>query len=421
QAGCIRVENVNQLLDVAQLVLQQPLPAGEKVAVVGNSDSLGTLLADACDSWGLDVVHGPVSLPPNADAGRFRTALQAAFDDPRVDSVVTTFVPPLATGAREVAGTLAEVAARARQPVVACFLGMGGLPSELTAGDRVVPTYPTPEEAVRALAAATRYGAWRRRDAGTRVDPDGCDPDGAETVVGAVLAGSPEGRELTEQETVQLLACYGVRLWPQRPALDPDTAAEAARDLGYPVVLKTTAPHLRHRVDLGGVRLDIDTEATLREDVLRMREQLAPLGGADLVVQKMAGSGVACVLHTVEDPLFGPVVSFGLAGDATDLLGDVAHRIPPLTDVDVADLVRSVRAAPKLFGHRGARPVDVPALEDLIARISRLADDRPEIADLVINPAVVTEQGVAVLGAVARVAPPPGRTDAGRRELTSTG
>ena len=168
-------------------------------------------------------------------------------------------------------------------------------------------------------------------------------------------------------------------------------------------------------------KIDIDGETTLREDFVRMREQLTPLGGGDLVVQRMAGGGVACVLSTVEDPLFGPVVSFGLAGDATDLLGDLSHRIPPLTEVDVADLVRSVRAAPKLFGHRGARPVDVAALEDLVTRISCLADDRPEVAELSINPVVVTDRGVAVLGASVRLAHPPGRTDSGRRELTSVG
>lgn len=421
QGGCIRVENVNQLFDVAQLVLQQPLPAGERVAVVGNSDALGTLTADACDGWGLDVVHGPVSLLPNAGAAEFRATVQAAFADERVDSVVAAFVPPLATEARQVARALADVSVRARAPVVACFLGTGDLQRDLTAGDRTVPTYPTPEEAVRALAAATRYGQWRNRDVGSRVDPDGCDRAAAESYVTELLRDHPDGRQLTERETSRLLGSYGVRLWPQLPAPDPDAAVEAARRLGYPVVLKTTAPHLRHRVDLGGVRLDIDGETTLREDFVRMREQLIPLGGGDLVVQRMAGSGVACVLSTVEDPLFGPVVSFGLAGDATDLLGDFSHRIPPLTEVDVADLVRSVRAAPKLFGHRGARPVDVAALEDLVTRISCLADDRPEVAELSINPVVVAERGVAVLGASVRLAHPPGRTDSGRRELTSVG
>ena len=198
---------------------------------------------------------------------------------------------------------------------------------------------------------------------------------------------------------------------------DPDDAVAAADRLGYPVVLKTTARHLRHRVDLGGVRLDIANADELRDAVVQMTRRLATLGGRDLVVQAMAPPGVACVLRSVEDPLYGPVVSFGLGGDATDLLGDWAHRIPPLTTGDVHDLIRSVRAAPKLFGHRGSRAVDVPALEDVAARVSCLADDVPEIAELELNPVVVAEQGAHVLGAVVRLSPVVPRADAVRREL----
>jgi acyl-CoA synthetase (NDP forming) len=134
----------------------------------------------------------------------------------------------------------------------------------------------------------------------------------------------------------------------------------------------------------------------------------------------MAPAGVACVIRTVEDPLFGPVVSFGLSGDASELLGDVAHRIPPLTDVDIADLVRSIRAAPKLFGHHGAAPVDVPALEDLLGRVSALADELPEVASLDLNPVVVSTGGLSVLSADIRLARPAGRSDSVRRELPGT-
>jgi acyl-CoA synthetase (NDP forming) len=200
---------------------------------------------------------------------------------------------------------------------------------------------------------------------------------------------------------------------------DAADAVAATDRLGWPIALKTQAPYLKHRVDLGGVRLDIGNAQELTEAYGRMREQLTPLGGGELAVQSMCPPGVATIVRSVEDPLFGPVISFGLAGDASELLGDVSHRIPPLTDVDVADLVRSVRAAPKLFGHRGARPVDVAALEDVIARVSCLADDRPELFELELHPVVVGEWGVSVLGATIRLAPPSGRTDTGRRELTA--
>lgn len=418
QSGCIRVENAHQLLDVAQLLIRQPLPTGIRVAVVSNSDALGALIADACQGSDLEVVHGPVSLEPLADVEEFRNALKMAFTDDRVDSVVAAFVPSLVTDTAGVAAVLAEVASGTQVPVVACFLGSSGYDGALSVGERVIPTYTTPEEAVRALAAATWYGSWRQRTPGTRVDPPGCDRNRAEQLVGEMLVAHPEGVDLTCDRAAELLACYGVRLWPVVPVADAEAAVAAADRLGWPVALKTTAPHLQHRVDLGGVRLDIANPVELREDYAALRERLTCLGGGDLVVQSMCRAGVASIVRSVEDPLFGPVVSFGLAGDASELLGDVSHRIPPLTDVDVADLVRSVRAAPKLFGHRGARPVDVDALEDVIVRVSCLADDRPELWELELNPIVVAESGASVLGATIRLAPPSGRTDAGRRELT---
>lgn len=424
QSGCIRVENVHQLFDVAQLLLHQPLPEGPAVGVVANSDALAALIADSCTSWNLDVVHGPVALRPQATDEEFRASLRACVDDERVQAVVAAFVPPVATDSVQIADALAEISKVSRVPVLACLIGMDEdaepVEARLRSGTSV-PTYRTPEEAVRALAAAVRYGAWRRRDVGHTVDPPGCDPDGAVRLVEAALAtaGPGDAHELPAATTAQLLACYGITLWPDRPAPDADAAVRAAEALGWPVVLKATAPHLRHRADLGGVRLDIADEEELRRDLAEMRQQLEPLGGTDLVVQRMAPPGVACVVRTVEDPLFGPVVSFGLGGDASELLGDVSHRIPPLTDLDVSDLIRSVRAAPKLFGHRGARPVDVRALEDVVARAARLADDLPEVAGLELNPVVVSEHGAAVLGARVRLAPDPGRSDSGRRELTS--
>jgi acyl-CoA synthetase (NDP forming) len=148
-----------------------------------------------------------------------------------------------------------------------------------------------------------------------------------------------------------------------------------------------------------------------------MQRALAPYEAQTLVVQRMAPAGVACLIRTVEDPLFGPVISFGVAGDASDLLGDLAHRIPPLTAADVAELVTSVRAAPQLFGHREAPPVAVAALHDVIARVAALVQDLPEVAELELNPVVVSQDSVAVLGAVVRLAADPHRSDAGIREL----
>jgi acyl-CoA synthetase (NDP forming)/RimJ/RimL family protein N-acetyltransferase len=424
QAGVIRVENVHQLFDVAQLVVHQPLPRGNRVAIVGNSSALGALTAEACISWDLEVTHGPVSVSAEASAAESAVAIEAAFADERVDSVLTCFIPPLVTLDEEVAAAVAEASAGSDKPCAATFLGMRGVTEALSRKDldahgvrRAVPAYSMPEDAVRALAAATRYGEWRARDKGERVAPAGIDRLAAERLVDGVIAGSPAGRPLLADEVEQLLGHYGIRVWPTVAVASADEAVAAAAELGYPVVLKSTSPLVRHQVGASGVRVDLASETSVREAFAALCGRLAPLAANSFVVQRMAEPGVPCVINTTEDPLFGPVVSFSVAGPPTELLGDIGHRIPPLTDVDVSDLISSVRAAPLLHGHRGAAPVNRGALSDLIARASVLADEIPEVAFLDLNPVNAHPGGVDVLGAEVVVAPASVRKDTGRRAL----
>jgi len=425
QAGVIRVENVHQMFDVAQLVVHQPLPQGRRVAVVGNSDALGALTAEACVSWGLEVAHGPVALPSEAKGEQFSEALAKAFADPSVDSVLTCFIPPLVTPDEDVATAVREAALTSEKPCLATFLGMRGVTDRLSGAPddpegrrEVVPAYSMPEDAVRALAAATRYAEWLGRDRGVPVLPTGIDRAAAERVVTSVLETHPDGRKLTLEEVTELLAAYGIALWASVPVRTPDEAVAAAEAIGYPVVIKSVAPLLRHQPGMGGIRVDLGTGTEVRAAFSGLNDRLAPLAANAFVVQKMATPGVACVVSSDEDPLFGPVVSFSVAGPPTELLGDIGHRIPPLTDVDVSDLISSVKAAPMLHGHRGAAPVHRAALADLIARVSVLADNLPEITSLVLNPVNAHPGGVDVLGAEATVAAPPRRKDPGRRSLT---
>ncbi|MFL6169810.1 MAG: GNAT family N-acetyltransferase [Ornithinibacter sp.] len=424
QAGVMRVENVHQLFDIAQLVAHQPLPAGDRVAVVGNSTALGTLTADACTSWGLTVSHGPVSLPTDATAAQFRTALAAAFADPRVDSVLTCFIPPLITNDEDVAAAVRDAADGSPKPCAATFLGMRGVDDGHasvtgTGGStRAIPIYAMPEDAVRALAAATRYGQWRAKDHGTPVAPAGINRRIAEDVVHTVLSVDPKGRRLTHDEASALLQAYGIDVWGKEEARTADEAVAAAERVGYPVVLKSTAPMLRHQGGVGSVRVDLRAEESVRDAWESLTERLAPLDADRLVVQKMATPGVPCVITSDEDPLFGPVIGFSVAGMPTELLGDIAYRIPPLTDVTVSELISSVKAAPVLHGHRGATPVHRAALADLIARVSVLADDLAEVASLKLNPVNAHPAGVEVLGAEIVLAPAPRRADPGRRSLT---
>ena len=426
QSGVIRVENVHQLFDVAQLLVNQPLPRGRRVALVGNTAALGAITADTCVSWGLTVSHGPVCMPAEASGAEFREKLDAAFADPEVDSVIACFIPPLVTVDEEVAEAVREAARGSDKPCLVTFLGMRGVDdghSSVTGTgmghSQSIPVYSMPEDAVRALAAATKYAEWRSRDRGTQVAPSGINRRIAEDVVGTVLSVDKEGRRLGPDETSALLAAYGIEVWPTYPAGSIEEAVAAAEKVGYPVVLKSTAPMLRHQGGLSGVRVDLGSEAALRAAWGSLTGMLAPVSADTFVVQKMASpSGVPCVITSDEDPLIGPVVGFSLAGMPRELLGDIAYRIPPLTDVNVSELISSIKAAPVLHGHRGATPVNRAALADLIARVSVLSDDLPEVASLVLNPVNAHPGGVEVLGADLTLAAAPRRTDPGRRSLT---
>ena len=426
QSGVIRVENVHQLFDVAQLLVNQPIPKGPRVALVGNAVALGAITADACVSWGLTVAHGPVCMPADATAEEFRTKLDAAFEDPDVDSVIACFIPPLSTVDEAVADAVREAARGRDKPCLVTFLGMRGVDDGHSSvrgtglgHSQSIPIYLTPEDAVRALAAATKYGAWRARDRGTQVAPAGINRRVAEDIIQTVLSVDKEGRRLTADEASTLLAAYGIEVWPTYPAGSVEEAISAAEKIGYPVVLKSTAPMVRHQGGMGGVRVDLASEAALREAWQSLTGLLAPVSADTFVVQRMASpSGVSCVVTSDEDPLIGPVVGFSLAGMPRELLGDIAYRIPPLTDVNVSELISSIKGAPVLHGHRGATPVNRAALADLIARVSVLADDMPEIAALSLNPVNAHPGGTEVLGAEVVVARGPRRTDPGRRALT---
>ena len=268
QAGIIQVESLEEMFDVAQLLAHQPLPRGRRVAIVGNSDALGLLAADAANSVGL-VVNRQVALGADATAEDFEDALDAAIDDPEVDAVVAIFIPPLnVAGAREdVANVLAAVGEQSDKPIVSTFLGTEGVPELLrvpdvagsSAGRGSVPSYPAVEAAVRALAHVVEYAVWLRVPQATLVEPGVNDLDAARHLVNEVLMRHPEGRDLDFDEQYRLLTAYGIDLWDTYAVATLDEATTAGEALGWDVVLKATADHLRDRPDLAHVWRNIDT------------------------------------------------------------------------------------------------------------------------------------------------------------------
>lgn len=408
QAGIIAVETPGEMLDIAAVLAEQPLPAGRRIGVVSNSAALTVLAQEQCAAQVMPVSR-VAALRPDAEGPAYRKALEETIGDPEVDALLTIFQPPLVTTGESVAAAIAEVG-RAQvedKPVVATFLATVGIRNDLGR----VPSYGSPVEAVRALARAVDYAEWRRRELG-KVPPLEVDTARARALVQNCLR---EGvRHLDQETTRTLLATYHIDVWPTLPAPDPDAAVAAADQLGWPVALKATDEGLRHRADLGGVRLDLLNPDDLRAAWSVMSSRFGTDAG--FVVQAMAAPGVVCVVESREDAEYGPVVSFGLGGVATDLLGDLAYRAVPLTDIDVAEMVAEPHAAPLLFGYRGAAPVAVEVLEDLLLRVGRFADDLPEVARLSLNPVVVAEHRLAVLSAEIELGQP-ARPDIGPRRL----
>lgn len=441
QAGVVAVDTVTELVDTGLLLAAQPLPAGPRVAIVGNSDSLGLLAYDACRAAGLRPLP-PRDLTAAAAPEDFRAAVAEALGAEGCDAVLVTAMPWGPGDAGALADALRAAADGATKPVAVVHLEIEGLPEALAAPPDGIPAYPAGERAARALAQAVRHAQWRRRaaDPGQVPEYEDLDPAGAAADIARLLGeerpaagagdGGPPGRapggarraegvplDVPEQAAARVLGRYGITVLPVLPAPDPDAAADAAARLGYPVALKTTAVHLRHRPDLGGVRLDLAGEEQLRLAHAELTGTLGDPAELQPVVQAMAPRGVDTVVRATVDPGVGAVLSFGLSGAPSELLGDLAHRLVPATDRDAAELIRAVRGAPLLFGWRGARPVDTAALEELLLRLSLFVDEHPEVVAVELSPAVVAPQGVSVLSAALRLAPPPPRVDLGARRM----
>ncbi|ROS72992.1 acyl-CoA synthetase (NDP forming) [Cellulomonas sp. PhB143] len=438
QSGVIHAANTHQLVDVAQLLSHQPLPTGRRVGILTSAAALTAAVAEAIVSAGLEVAEASAYLPEDADAAAVDAALDALYAPDACDAVMVVNIPTLRPRTRAASRSVARAAARSGRTTVVTMLGLHGLEDELAAPDadgvrRHVPAYSTADDAVQALGAVARYARWRAEGHSEPVRPSGIDRARARAVVEAELlrgaraaadGPAPVPPLLDEESAGALLAAYGIHLWPSVRVPDADEAVAAAERLGWPVVLKHTAGALRHRADLGAVRLDIGDAAELRAAVQQVRAAVAGLvpavapGPLPFEVQRMAGVGVACVVRSTEDPLYGPVVSFGLAGDAVDLLEDMTFGIPPLTVADVGTMVRSIGAAPRLFGYGGAPVVDLAALEDLLGRVSVMADDLPELRSLELYPVLASDAGCSVLTARIRLESAQ-RTDALRRALPS--
>lgn len=469
QAGVMSMETLDEALDVAQVLVSQPLPAGRRVAILSNASALGQAIADKAEELKLDVrlKESMLRLTDEGVDGLevLHDVARSALDSSDIDALVGVFLTGESIDPPAVARVLLRAAHAAGKPVIAAFPGTlspdqslrgiwedpeGPCPQGDSApspdagvspqpggeadgqeaaesADRLIqtkglPCFESPGAAVNALAAIMDYVEWRAKETGVLATPEGTNPKAAAALIAQHLQ-EVKGEnllELTAQDTQELLGLYGISLLPEYSFETPEQALEAVQKIGgYPVVLKTTDAHLRHRIDLGGVRLGISSDAELVREISQMHATLEPYGTFGMTVQAQAPAGQTAVITALEDPLMGPVVSFGMAGDSTRLLDDWAHRIPPLTERDVYKLVRSPKASVKLFAPEGMPQVRVDLVEDLCARVALLKDRHPEIAHLELNPIMISPHTLTVVDATLKLGNAQQRTDSARRTMSS--
>lgn len=431
QAGVIRTDTLHELFDVASLLANQSLPTGNRVAILTNAGGPGIMCADACEGDGLEVVRlpeqvrnelagflapgasatNPVDMLATASAQDYERAITAVGRCDEVDAMIVIFIPPLVTRAEDVATSLRAAIddLDGRVPALAVFMSHRGVPEALSEDGVRIPSYAFPEDAARALARAARYAMWRQTPASsTRTFEDVRRTDAASVIATALAA---ERGWLEPEEVASLLDCYGISLVGWRLVQTPSEAREAAAELGGEVALKAVAPGLVHKTDSGGVRLGLSGGDNVEGAAAQMARTVAQAGHPveGFIVQRMAPAGEEMLVGVVGDPVFGPVVACGAGGVTTELLNDVVVRITPLTVADARDMVRSLRTFPLLDGYRGREKVNVPALEEMLLRVSALVDSHAEVAEMDLNPVIVNPSGALVLDARIRIEPPPPR------------
>jgi acetate---CoA ligase (ADP-forming) len=332
--------------------------------------------------------------------------------------VISIFLPPLITRPDEVARALSAAvdSFTAPKPVLAVFMSSQPMPALNTPRGGRVPGYYTPEPAAIALSHAMHYAAWRSRSVEDPPTLSNIDRDAAGSLVANALQRG--GGWLTPDEVRRLLGMYGVNVVDQRLVATAAEAAAAAAELGGEVALKAVAPGLLHKSDVGGVRLHLAGAQTVTAAAVDMAAAVQQASGSQptgFLVQRMVPAGVEMLVGVVNDPQFGPTVVCGAGGTLVELLKDVSVRLSPLTRRDAVNMLRELRSFPLLEGYRGAEPCDIYALEDILVRISAVAEDHPQLAEMDCNPVIVSAFGAVVVDARVRVAQAPPRRPLGAR------
>jgi acetyltransferase len=430
-AGILRVATMEELFDVASLLSNQPLPKGRKLAILTNGGGPGIIAADASARHNLAlpqfspetiaklksvikrdiVINNPLDTTAGATAQEFHDILQVLANEKDIDAVLCIFIPPIVSNldaSEDAIRSVAPVFWKQQKPLLACFLGERGSQAKLGSNGHFVPCYPFPEEAVSALARAVEYSENLRKPAGTFPKLEGIERGKARRIIEkAMTENSQRPFWLSVPETYDLLGCYGIRLAPMAVAKTAAEAADAAAKMGFPVVVKLVSATITHKTDVGGVVIGLRSKNDVKKAFDTIHGHLVKLGRENemqsVMVQRMIIDGIETIVGVTQDPSFGPLMMFGAGGIYAELLKDVTIRLPPLTDLDAREMIKSIKMAKMLEGYRDTPAADTEAVEDLLLRLSAMVEDIHQISELDFNPVKVMPKGAGYWVVDARI------------------
>ena len=446
QSGVIRVSTLEELFDVTALLANQPVPQGDRVAVVTNAGGPAILAVDALVSQGLRVpefsqalqaelrgflsddaaVANPVDMIAAAGPDQYRQAIDVLLRSDEVDALITLFIPASDVGVSATATAIREAgeASPDDKTFLCVYMQSGGAPTELSSPDVGFPTFAFPERAAKALRKATTYAEWLARPEGKFIAFDDIDAAGARYVIDAVIGRTDDGIDdegiwLDPDAVDTLLEAYGIAIPRAQVVTNVEDAVTFGEELGGPIVLKVISPSAVHKSDVGGVALDISGPRAIEAAYEQVTGAVPDPEG--VLVQEFVSGGHEVLIGMVEDPTFGPLIVFGLGGVFVELIGDVAFRIHPLTDLVASEMIQDVKSARLLEGYRGGEPGDIDAVIDTLLRVSALIEDVPEIIEMDLNPVKVSTpgSGVRIVDARIKVRPTDGTWMPSRTHLPS--
>jgi acetyl coenzyme A synthetase (ADP forming)-like protein len=429
QCGVIRTDTLEEMFDVSSFLLTQPLPESGSVAIITNAGGAGILAADACESHGLSVpefsqetqnalkgilprgagVRNPVDMVASASKKHYTDAIRIVSKDRCIDSMIVIFIPPVHLSSEEVAGAILDGvrSMERRIPVLVCMMAGRGIPEVLSDGEITLPSFPFPEEAAKTLAKVARYSSWLKKPSGRSVYPH--DVSKAEVLSTVSRALSHGGGWLRARDVIHILESYGIETVPTYFARNADEAVSAFRLVRNKVAVKGSALNIVHKAREGLVMLNLDGEEKVRDAAEKIFERMGKLNAVnpEVLIQPMVEKGFEMLVGSTYDQIFGSVVACGAGGPFVEMLKDISVCVVPVTDVDVDEIVSSLKVY-KILLERG---YDINALKEVVYRLSALVQDIPELVEVDLNPLFVFEsgRGAAVADArmrVERIAPP---------------